>query len=194
MLPFPPDLDVVSLARALVGATLSVRGCGGRIIETEAYARDDPASHSYRGQTLRNAAMFGPAGTAYVYRSYGIHLCLNVVGRSGEAVLIRALEPVFGLDDMRRRRPSGPLCAGPGRLAAALGITLEDNGMVFGDALRLEAGATLSRPLLVGPRIGISRATDLPWRFGLAGSSGLSRPFPSGRRHENGGPMPPEPT
>lgn len=178
--PFPPDLDVVSLARALIGARLSVRGCGGRIIETEAYARDDPASHSYRGQTLRNAAMFGPAGTAYVYRSYGIHLCLNVVGRRGEAVLIRALEPLFGLDDMRRRRPSGPLCAGPGRLAAALGITLDDNGAVFGDGLRLDPDSAPDRPLLVGPRIGISRATDLPWRFGLAGSSGLSRPFPPG--------------
>lgn len=180
MTSFSPDLDVVALARALIGATLWVRGCGGRIIETEAYARDDPASHSFRGQTPRNAAMFGPAGTAYVYRSYGIHLCLNVVGRSGEAVLIRALEPTVGLEMMRSRRPSGPLCAGPGRLAAALGVTLEDNGATFGNALRLYPAIGPSPPLLIGPRIGITRATDLPWRFGLAGSSGLSRPFPAG--------------
>lgn len=192
MPPFAPDLDVVSLARALIGATLWVRGCGGRIIETEAYGRDDPASHSFRGQTPRNAAMFGPAGTAYVYRAYGIHLCLNVVGRSGEAVLIRAVEPSFGLEIMRSRRPSGPLCAGPGRLAAALGITLADNGAVFGDTLRLCARTTPCPSLLIGPRIGISRATDLPWRFGLAGSAGLSRPFPSGQGHEDGGPKPPD--
>lgn len=194
MTPFPSDLDAVSLARALIGATLSVRGCGGRIIETEAYTQDDPASHSYRGQTRRNAAMFGPAGTVYVYRSYGIHLCLNVVGRTGEAVLIRALEPNFGLEEMRRRRPSGPLGSGPGRLAAALGITLEDNGAAFGDGLRLVLDTAPHRPLLVGPRIGISRATDLPWRFGLAGSAGLSRPFPTGAGIENGGPKPPDPT
>ncbi len=193
MFPFPPDLDVVSLARALIGATLWVRGCGGRIIETEAYARDDPASHSFRGQTPRNAAMFGPAGSAYVYRSYGIHLCLNVVGRRGEAVLIRAVEPDFGLELMRSRRPSGPLCAGPGRLAAALGVTLEDNGTAFGEALRLYPGPAPRPTLLIGPRIGISRATDLPWRFGLAGSSGLSRPFPAaGPQHETGGPQPPD--
>lgn len=192
MTPFSPDLDVIALARALIGATLWVRGCGGRIIETEAYARDDPASHSFRGQTPRNAAMFGPAGTAYVYRSYGIHLCLNVVGRSGEAVLIRALEPTFGLEVMRSRRPSGPLCAGPGRLAAALGVTLEDNGAAFGNTLRLYPAIGPCPPLLIGPRIGITRATDLPWRFGLAGSSGLSRPFPAGLHHENGGPKPPD--
>ena len=172
-------LEAVALARRLVGAELTIRGAGGRVIETEAYRADDPASHSFRGRTLRNAAMFGPAGHAYVYRSYGIHLCLNVVGRPGEAVLIRALEPLRGIDLMRARRQGSPaLCSGPGRLAQALGLRIEDDGAPFdgGDfAIRLPAAAP---PLLAGPRIGISKAQDRPWRFGLAGAAGLSRPFP----------------
>jgi len=172
-------LGAEDLARRLIGATLLVRGAGGTVIETEAYTRDDPASHSYRGPTARNAAMFGPAGHAYVYRCYGIHLCLNVVARPGEAVLIRALAPHTGQDLMQARRGNGLLCNGPGRLAQALGLSLADDGAAFdgGDlALLLPAAAP---ELLVGPRIGISKAQDRPWRFGLAGATGLSRPFPS---------------
>ncbi|QDA35978.1 DNA-3-methyladenine glycosylase [Paracoccus liaowanqingii] len=183
-MPAPPlspaiaGLGAVDLARRLIGARLSVRGAGGVIIETEAYARDDPASHSFRGPTPRNAAMFGPAGHAYVYRSYGIHLCLNVVGLPGEAVLIRALEPIQGLEAMRARRGQGPLCSGPGRLSQALGLRPEDDGAPF-DGGDLALVLSDARPgLLQGPRIGISRAQDLPWRFGLAGARGLSRPFP----------------
>ncbi|MTE00799.1 DNA-3-methyladenine glycosylase [Paracoccus sp. YIM 132242] len=171
-------LDAVALARRLIGATLLVRGAGGTIIETEAYGRDDPASHSFRGPTVRNASMFGPAGHAYVYRSYGIHLCLNVVARPGEAVLIRALVPTTGVDLMEERRNSTLLCNGPGRLTQALGIRPEDDGAPF-DGTDLSITLFPAIPaLLAGPRIGISRAQDLPWRFGLAGARGLSRPFP----------------
>ncbi|MFC3289384.1 DNA-3-methyladenine glycosylase [Paracoccus aerius] len=171
-------MGAVDLARRLIGATLLVRGAGGTIIETEAYARDDPASHSFRGPTARNASMFGPAGHAYVYRSYGIHLCLNVVARPGEAVLIRALDPTTGIQAMATRRNSAMLCNGPGRLTQALGIRPEDDGAPF-DGTDLSITLSGDRPdLLVGPRIGISRAQDLPWRFGLAGAKGLSRPFP----------------
>lgn len=171
-------MDAVDLARRLIGATLLVRGAGGTIIETEAYARDDPASHSFRGPTARNASMFGPAGHAYVYRSYGIHLCLNVVARPGEAVLIRALDPTTGVKAMAARRNSPMLCNGPGRLTQALGVRLEDDGAAF-DGPDLAIILSDERPgLLVGPRIGISRAQDFPWRFGLAGVKGLSRPFP----------------
>lgn len=172
-------LDVVELARRLIGARLIVRGTGGVVIETEAYGRDDPASHSVRGLTRRNASMFGPAGHAYVYRSYGIHLCLNVVGRPGEAVLIRALVPTDGREAMVLRR-GGPaaLCSGPGRLTQALGVRPEDDGAPFdGHDLSLTL-ADDPGPIVSGPRIGISRAQDRPWRFGRAGSPGLSRPFP----------------
>lgn len=171
-------LDAVQLARRLIGARLRVRGAGGTIIETEAYARTDPASHSFGGPTRRNAAMFGPAGHAYVYRSYGIHLCLNVVARPGEAVLIRALDPAEGLDLMQARRGSPLLCSGPGRLTQALDIRPEDDGAPFdGRDLAIALGDPLP-DLLVGPRIGISKAQDLPWRFGLPGARGLSKPFP----------------
>lgn len=176
--PFDPALPVCDLARRLIGARLLVRGTGGVVIETEAYAPTDPASHSYRGPGRRNAAMFGPAGHAYVYRSYGIHLCLNVVGRPGEAVLIRAIQPDTGLEAMRARRPSGPVCAGPGRLCQALGVRIEDDGRPFDGAdLSLVLPPAPPGSIVTGPRIGISRATDLPWRFGLAGAPGLSRPF-----------------
>lgn len=172
-------LDAVALARRLIGADLCVRGTGGTIVETEAYARDNPASHSFNGPTRRNASMFGPAGRAYVYRSYGIHLCLNVVARPGEAVLIRALAPRKGIEMMRVRRRGSPLlCSGPGRLTEALGIRAEDDGAALD---KTGFSITLAPPLpdlLVGPRIGISKAQDLPWRFGLAGAEGLSRPFP----------------
>ncbi|MCB1397559.1 MAG: DNA-3-methyladenine glycosylase [Rhodobacter sp.] len=173
------DLPAPELARALVGARLTVRGCSGRITETEAYTPDDPASHSFPGPTKRNASMFGPAGHAYVYRIYGIHWCLNVVGLPGHAVLIRALEPVTGIAEMtaRRGRPR-PLTSGPGMLAQALGITDADDGRPFGSAdfaiLPGEPGAVLT-----GPRIGITKAADWPRRYGLAGSAHLSRPFPA---------------
>lgn len=171
-------LDAVALARRLIGAELVVRGAGGIVLETEAYGRDDPASHSFVGPRPRNAAMFGPHAHAYVYRSYGIHLCLNVVARTGEAVLLRALLPTVGLGAMVLRRGGQPLCSGPGRLAQALGVTMQDNGLPF-DGGDLSVRLSSDEPaLLVGPRIGISKARDMPWRFGLAGAGGFSRPFP----------------
>jgi len=172
-------LPAPDLARALIGARLTVRGCSGIITETEAYTPDDPASHSVSGPTKRNASMFGPAGHAYVYRSYGIHWCLNVVGLPGHAALIRALEPTGGLATMaaRRGRPH-PLTTGPGMLAQALGITDTDDGRPFGSPdftiLPGEPGG-----VLIGPRIGITKAADWPRRYGLAGSAHLSRPFPA---------------
>lgn len=172
-------MDAVTLARRLIGARLDLRGCGGIIIETEAYTAEDPASHSHRGPTPRNASMFGPAGHAYVYRSYGIHLCLNVVARPAEAVLIRALAPDSGLALMRTRRTDRTLCNGPGRLSQALDLRITDDGAPFDGG---DMGIGLPQdmaPLVIGPRIGISRAQDLPWRFGLAGATGLSRGFPT---------------
>jgi DNA-3-methyladenine glycosylase len=175
---------VHDVARDLVGATLLVDGIGGVVVEAEAYAPDDPASHSFRGRTRRNATMFGPPGTLYVYRSYGIHWCANVVcGPEGEgaAVLLRALEPTHGLEEMRARRGlEDPirLCAGPGSLTQALGIT------------RAHDGLPLDRPpfalhppgrrveLVASPRVGISRAADLPWRYSLRSSPFVSRPRP----------------
>lgn len=175
---FDPDLDACMLARSLIGAALLVRGVGGIVIETEAYTADDPASHSFRGPTARNQAMFGPAGYAYVYVSYGMHLCLNVVGRPGEAVLIRALRPEWGSDLMRQRRPTGPLCAGPGRLCQALDVQMTDNGRPFdGNDLVLRPPDRPITDIISGRRIGISRAVELPWRFGLARERGLSRKF-----------------
>jgi DNA-3-methyladenine glycosylase len=176
------DQDIANLARSLIGMRLFVRGVGGTVLETEAYGRDDPASHSFNGPTARNAAMFGPPGSVYVYLSYGCHLCLNVVGRSGEAVLIRALRPEIGIPLMQQRRGrSDALANGPGRLGQAMGIALSDSGKVFGsDEFVLEA-TPHGAPPLVGPRIGITRAVERPWRFGLAGASGLSRPFPAQR-------------
>lgn len=173
------DDDVAKIARSLIGKRLSFDGVGGVIVETEAYDRDDPASHSFRGQTPRNAAMFGPPGTAYVYRSYGIHWCFNIVCRPGTAVLIRALEPVAGLGMMAARRGVDVpvrLCAGPGCLTQALGIHIRHNGMSLSERpFTLEHGADL--PVSAGPRIGISRALDTPWRFGATGSRFLSKPM-----------------
>jgi DNA-3-methyladenine glycosylase len=174
--------DVVAVARDLIGVTLLVDGVGGRIVETEAYDHEDPASHSFAGRTARNAAMFGPPGHAYVYRSYGIHACLNfVAGRQpGSAVLIRALEPTTGLEAMAERRGLADprlLCSGPGRLTQALGLSLAENGLPL-DAppFRLEP-RDIDAPIVAGPRIGITRAAATPWRFGLEGSRYLSRPF-----------------
>ncbi|WP_373888510.1 DNA-3-methyladenine glycosylase [Massilia genomosp. 1] len=171
------------VARRLVGVKLLVDGVGGRIVETEAYDRDDPASHSFSGPSERNLAMFGPPGHAYVYRSYGIHWCLNFVCREeghGAGVLIRAIEPLEGIALMRERRGVDDLrllCSGPGKLCQALGVTRFHNALAL-DAppFALLAPATPA-VLVAGPRIGISKAMDLPWRFGLAGSRFVSRPF-----------------
>jgi DNA-3-methyladenine glycosylase len=176
---------VHEVAPELIGATLLVDGVGGTIVEVEAYDQDDPASHGFRGRTARTASMFGPPGHAYVYRSYGIHWCLNLVcspaGRA-EAALVRALEPVVGLEAMRERRglekPSA-LCSGPGKLCQALGITRALDGLPL-DEPPFELLARESVPqLALGPRIGITRAVEHPWRYGLAGSPFLSRPFRS---------------
>lgn len=180
------DRPVAEAARDLIGAEILVEGVGGIVVETEAYDRDDPASHSVNGPTERNAAMFGPPGRAYVYRSYGLHWCLNVVcgpPGHGAAILIRALEPTRGLDVMRVRRGTGDdrlLCAGPGRLTQALGVTRAHDGMSL-DTPPFGLAAPATRPPIVaGPRIGISRNADAPWRFGLAGSRWVSRPFAAG--------------
>ncbi len=177
------DRSVHAVAPDLIGATLMVGGAGGVIVEVEAYHHTDPAAHSYRGETPRNAVMFGPPGMAYVYRSYGIHWCLNVVCEaegSASAVLIRALEPVEGLAAMRRRRGLDDvraLCSGPGKLCAALGVTIRHNGLPL-DRAPFELRARTAEPdIVVGPRIGISKAVDEPWRYGLKGSRFLSRGF-----------------
>jgi DNA-3-methyladenine glycosylase len=175
--------SVHDVAPELIGASLFVNGVGGRIVEVEAYHHTDPAAHSYGGATPRNAVMFGPPGYAYVYRSYGIHWCLNFVCEeegSASAVLIRALEPTAGLPAMRRRRglkEERMLCSGPGKLGEALGITRAQNGLAL-DKPPFELRARIGEPAIVtGPRIGITKAADVPWRYGLAGSRFLSRPF-----------------
>ncbi|USX26362.1 DNA-3-methyladenine glycosylase [Oxalobacteraceae bacterium OTU3CINTB1] len=177
------------VARRLIGVTVLVDGVGGRIVETEAYDREEPASHCYIGETPRNFSMFGPPGRSYVYRSHGLHWCLNFVCREeghGAGVLIRALEPVQGLERMRERRGMDDerlLCAGPGRLCQALGVTREHNNLPL-DAppfllLPPDHGSPAHEPIVVlaGPRIGISKAVELPWRFGVAGSRFLSKPM-----------------
>jgi DNA-3-methyladenine glycosylase len=169
-------------AHDLIGASLLVNGVGGIIVETEAYDRLDPASHSFRGPTPRNASMFGEIGTAYVYRIYGLHWCLNIVCDSaamGSAVLIRALQPVHGLEMMLERRgnrPTNQLCAGPGRLCQALGITGALNALPIDEPpFSLSLGSL--EPVVVGTRIGIRHGAATPWRFGRPGSPYLSRPF-----------------
>ncbi|WP_068306700.1 DNA-3-methyladenine glycosylase [Pararhodobacter sp. CCB-MM2] len=169
-------LTATALAPRLLGATLTIRGCSGVITETEAYTPDDPASHSFPGPTARNAAMFGPPGHAYVYRIYGMHWCLNVVGQPGHAVLIRALEPQEGQAIMQERRGAGrPLCLGPGMLAQALGVSDADNHRPFGTP---DFDLALNPPddWLTGPRIGITKAADWPRRHGLIGAR-HSKPF-----------------
>jgi DNA-3-methyladenine glycosylase len=177
------DRSVHEVAPDLIGATLLVGGVGGVIVEVEAYRHTDPASHSFRGRTERNAVMFGPAGYAYVYRSYGVHWCLNFVCEnegSASAVLIRALQPVTGLAVMRRRRGMSEerrLCAGPGRLCEALAVTHAHNGLRLDRPPFALYARTAAVEIAVGPRIGISKAVERPWRYGVAGSAFLSRPF-----------------
>jgi DNA-3-methyladenine glycosylase len=176
--------SVHQVAPELVGAELYLDGVGGTIVEVEAYDHEDPAAHGYRGRTERNASMFGPPGHAYVYRSYGVHWCLNVVCEPegvASAVLIRALEPLAGLETMRARRGLESvrlLCSGPGRLCQALGITREHDGLPL-DRPPFELRPRRAKVDLVsGPRIGITKAAEQPWRYGLAASAFVSRPFP----------------
>ena len=175
--------SVHEVAPDLIGATILVNGVGGRLVEVEAYHHTDPAAHSFRGQTERNAVMFGPPGYVYVYRSYGIHWCLNFVCEpkgSASAVLIRAIQPTAGVATMRRRRGVADerlLCSGPGRLCQALGITRAHNGLPL-DQPPFELFARQSEvEVVAGPRIGLTKAVELPWRYGEKGSRFLSKPF-----------------
>lgn len=174
-------LDALGAAPLVLGLELSVNGCSGRIVEVEAYTEDDPASHSFRGRTPRNAPMFCEGGHLYVYRSYGVHWCLNLVtGKEGDgqALLVRALEPTAGLNLMRRRRgklPNHRLCAGPGNVCCALGVDGSFSGERIGDRVQLRGEPGTAKDILCGPRIGITRGTDRAWRFCLAGSRYLSR-------------------
>lgn len=177
--------DPVEIARRLIGATLLVDGVGGRIVEVEAYDQSEPGSHCFPGPTPRNLAMFGPPGHAYVYINYGIHFCLNFVcGEKGHGcgVLIRALEPTHNLKRIRERRGMDNdrlLCAGPGRVGQALGISMDHYGLALYKApFSVYAPANPGEiDVVTGPRIGLKKAADLPWRFGLAGSRYLSRKF-----------------
>ncbi|HEX2216940.1 MAG TPA: DNA-3-methyladenine glycosylase [Xanthobacteraceae bacterium] len=194
--PLPQEFfarSVHEVAPDLIGASLFVEGVGGIIVEAEAYHHTDPAAHSYGGRTARNAVMFGPPGHAYVYRSYGIHWCLNFVCEpegSASAVLIRALEPTAGLDAMAHRRGVSEarlLCSGPGKLCEALGVTRALDGKPLDRppfALYARAGAA---ELAVGVRVGITKAAEKPWRYGLKGSRFLSRPFRPGASVMRGG-------
>lgn len=172
------------VAAALVGVGLFLDGVGGTIVETEAYGPDDPASHSFRGRTARNAAMFGPSGRAYVYRSYGLHWCFNIVcctpDEAGSAVLVRALQPQADVAAMAARRGGSAirdLCRGPGRLCQALGITGAHDGLsLLEPPFRLTEGDARVE-IVTGPRIGITKGVDTPWRFGRRGSPFLSRAF-----------------
>jgi DNA-3-methyladenine glycosylase len=175
--------SVHQVAPDLIGCTLLADGVGGPIVEVEAYDHEDPASHGFRGETARNRSMFGPPGHAYVYRSYGIHWCLNLVceGKGvAAAVLLRALEPAHGVEEMRARRDLDEprlLCSGPGRLCQALAVTGEYDGLPL-DHPPFELRTSEGEPEVVtGPRVGITQAADLPWRYGLAGSSYFSRSF-----------------
>jgi DNA-3-methyladenine glycosylase len=181
------DRSVHEVAPDLIGATLLVDGVGGVIVELEAYHHSEPAAHSYRGPTARNLVMFGPPGFAYVYRSYGIHWCVNFVCEkqgSASAVLIRALQPTHGIAAMRRRRglhDERLLCSGPGKLTEALGITDKHNGLAL-DAPPIALHARVQAPdIVTGLRIGITKAVELPWRYGVRGSRFLSKPLPKER-------------
>lgn len=185
------DRPVLEVARDLVGCVLSHADTSGVIVETEAYHHDEPACHAYAGLTARTATLFGPPGRAYVYRSYGIHAVFNAVCEAegvGAAVLIRALEPLAGAELMRERRGverPAELCSGPGKLAQALAIELDRNGRDLGAGpVRIEPrpAAWQDVELVAGPRIGITKAVELPWRFCAHGSEHVSRPWPPGLR------------
>jgi DNA-3-methyladenine glycosylase len=195
MKPLPPDFydrPVLEVARDLIGCTVEHGGASGVIVETEAYHECEPACHAFAGLTPRTVTLFGEPGHAYVYRSYGIHALLNAVCEpegTGAAVLIRALEPSVGVEEMRARRgPIGDraprdhdLCSGPGKLTQALGIWLGENGgSLSGGPVRIGERPAEWRdpPVLVGTRIGITVAVDLPWRFCVAGNRNVSRPWP----------------
>jgi DNA-3-methyladenine glycosylase len=175
--------SVHEVAPDLIGATLLLDGVGGRVVEVEAYHHTDAAAHSFRGPTPRNAVMFGPPGYAYVYRSYGIHWCVNLVCEpkgSASAVLIRAIEPTVGLAAMRRRRGVADerlLCSGPGRVCEALRITHAQNGMALDEPPFALFARADEVEVIVGPRIGLTKAVEKPWRYGLKGSRFLSKPF-----------------
>jgi DNA-3-methyladenine glycosylase len=175
--------SVHDVAPDLIGTTLLVNGVGGIIVEVEAYHHTDPAAHSFRGPTPRNRVMFGPPGFAYVYRSYGIHWCVNFVceeAGSASAVLIRALEPTHGVAAMRRRRhlhDQRSLCSGPGKLTEALAITERHNALALDAAPIALHARTITPEIVAGVRIGITKAVELPWRYGLKGSRYLSKPF-----------------
>jgi DNA-3-methyladenine glycosylase len=174
--------SVHEVAPELIGVTLLVDGVGGTIVEAEAYDHEDPAAHGYRGRTERNASMFGPPGHAYVYRSYGIHWCLNLVCEpegSASAVLLRALEPTQGLEQMRaRRRVDDPrlLCSGPGRLCQALAVTREHDGAPLDEQPFALYARARDATVVSDARVGITKAAERPWRYALAGSRFLSRP------------------
>jgi DNA-3-methyladenine glycosylase len=178
------DRSVHEVAPDLIGATLLFNGVGGVIVEVEAYHHTEPAAHSYRGPTPRNRVMFGPPGFTYVYRSYGIHWCVNLVCEkegSASAVLIRALAPTHGLAAMRRRRglqDERALCSGPGKLCEALGITVAHSGLPLDRAPFALHARVGEADVVSGIRIGITKAANLPWRYGLKGSRYLSKPFP----------------
>jgi DNA-3-methyladenine glycosylase len=185
------DRPVLEVARDLVGCVVRHGDTAGVIVETEAYHHSEPACHAYVGLTPRTATLFGPPGVAYVYRSYGIHALLNAVCEpegEGAAVLIRALEPLDGVDTMRARRGLHrvqDLCSGPGKLTQALGIQLRQNGTSLVDGPVRFGPPVAARPeieVAVGPRIGITKAVELPWRFCAAGSRHVSRPWPPGHR------------
>jgi DNA-3-methyladenine glycosylase len=179
------DRSVHLVARELIGCRLFYEGCGGVIVETESYERDDPACHAYVGLTDRTEVLFGPPGRAYVYLSYGIHSLLNAVAEpEGEAaaVLIRALEPTTGNEAMRKRRgprPDHDLCSGPGKLTEALGIDLSQNGadLARDPFLLLPPDENWESEVVTGPRIGITKATERPWRFCAADNPHISKPI-----------------
>jgi DNA-3-methyladenine glycosylase len=179
------DRSVHEVAPDLIGATMLFNGVGGLIVEVEAYHHTEPAAHSFRGPTPRNRIMFGPPGFTYVYRSYGIHWCVNFVCEkegSASAVLIRALQPTHGIGAMRLRRgleDVRSLCSGPGKLCQALGITIKHSELPL-DAAPFALHARVGKvDVVAGVRIGITKAADLPWRYGLKGSRFLSKPFPA---------------
>lgn len=183
--------SVHDVARDLIGCTLRHAGAAGRIVEAESYHQVEPACHAYRGPTRRTRTLFGAPGFAYVYRSYGVHACLNAVAEEdgvGAAALIRALEPLAGVEPMRARRGverAEDLCAGPGRLTQALGIGLELDGTpLCGGPIEILPPENGARPpaLVCGERIGITKAAELPWRFCDAGSRFVSRPWPPSMR------------